>query len=158
MNEREELLIKFNKAMPLVNELSEKEDKFVKYSKTKGTLKKVTVVVVGILVLGIIIYAAAGEMGSFWGSFPLWILLALLIFLSVNNKKKLIESATEMNKIINSAELSFIPASYLNSFDITGIYKVLSDMRADTLKEAINTWEQEKHNMRMEAKPTVIVK
>ncbi len=31
-------------------------------------------------------------------------------------------------------------------------------MRADTFKEAINVWEQDKHNMVMESKPTVIVR
>lgn len=159
MNEREELLMKFQKAMPLVEELSKKENKFVKCTKTKGTLAKVIVVVVGLLIIAFIPYMCFGKLGEFiMGSIPFDVFLAVMIWLSVVNKKKMNENDAGIQKILNSDELSFIPVSYLNSFDIIGIYKVLLDMRADTFKEAINVWEQDKHNMVMEAKPAVIVK
>lgn len=153
MNEREELMLKFQKAMPLVEELSKRENKFVKYTKTKGTLAKVIVVIVGLLIIALIPYICFGKLGDFIkGGVPFFILLAIMIWLSVINKKKLNENRAETQKILDSAELSFIPVSYLNSFDIIGIYKVLLDMRADTFKEAVNVWEQDKHNMVMEAK------
>lgn len=159
MNEREEFLIKFNEAMPLIEKLDKNEIESSKLYKTKDRVTKAMVVVAGILILGIIIYVAVGEIGSFIaGSFPLWIVLALIIFLFVNNKKKIKKNEEEMVQIINSDELSFIPFSYRRqSFEMIGIYKILLDMRADTFKEALNVWEQEKHNMVMEAKVAAMV-
>lgn len=160
MNEREELLIKFQKAEPLINEFSRREDKFVKCTKTKDRLAKIIVVFALLVIVSLII--CMSESGGFLGFIkavlPFMCLLAIAIFGYVTNKKKMGENETEINKIINSDEFSFVPFSYRNPVDMVGIYMVLVDMRADTFKEAINVWEQDKHNMRMEAKPTVIVK
>lgn len=160
MNERDELLAKFNKAMPLIEELSKREDKSIKYTKTKGTLTKAIAVFTFMVVFAIIVCISMGwGFGSFIeGCFPFCVPWGIMIWLYTVNKKKIILNNTEIVKILGSEELSFIPFSYQNYFDIIGIYKVLLDMRADTFKEAINVWEQDKHNMVMEAKPAVIVK
>ncbi len=162
MNEREELMLKFQKAMPLVEKLSKRENKFVKCTKTKGTLTKVIALFTFFVVFSFIVCISVKDMGGFFGfikgAFIFYVPLAIAIFGYITNKKKLHENRIETQKILDSDELSFIPVSYLNSFDIIGIYKVLLDMRADTFKEAINVWEQDKHNMVMEAKPAVIVK
>lgn len=158
MNEREELLTKFNKAMPLVEELSKREDKSVKYNKTKDRLAKIIVLCAFFVALGLIVCISADMGDCLSGCVPFVIFLAIMIWLSVVNKKKITLNNTEIVKILGSEELSFIPFSYHNSFDIIGIYKVLLDMRADTFKEALNVWEQDKHNMVMEAKSAVIVK
>lgn len=158
MNEREELLEKFQKAIPLVNELGSLENKSDKYTKTKDRLAKIIVVFAAIVILYIPYCIFSGEIGGLLSGIPFYIILALVIYLSKANKKKMGENETEINKITNSDEFSFVPFSYRNPVDMVGIYMVLVDMRADTFKEAINVWEQDKHNMRMEAKPTVIVK
>lgn len=161
MNEREELLVKFEKAIPLINELGSLENKSDKYTKTKDRLAKIIVVFAFLAIFSLVVCISFkyGFSGFIEAVLPFMCLLAIAIFGYVTNKKKMGENETEINKIINSDGLSFIPVSYrCQSFDIYGIYKVLFDMRADTLKEAINVWEQDKHNMKMEAKPTVIVK
>lgn len=158
MNEREELLEKFQKAIPLVNELSSLYNKTDKQTKTKDRLAKAIVIFAAIVILYIPYCIFSGEIGGLLTGIPFYAILAVLIYLSKANKKKLSENETEINKITNSDEFSFVPFSYHNPVDMVGIYMVLVDMRADTLKEAINVWEQDKHNMRMEAKPTVIVK
>ncbi|MDE6780236.1 MAG: hypothetical protein K2J40_02070 [Ruminococcus sp.] len=160
MNEREELLEKFQNAMPLVNELSSLENKSAKYDKTKDRLAKIIAVFTFIVVFAIIVSVSFkwGFGGFIEGSFPFIVGLAIMIWLYTVNKKKIIVTKDAMTKIFNSEELSFIPFSYRNSVNIVGIYMVLVDMRADTFKEALNVWEQDKHNMVMEAKPSVIVK
>ncbi len=160
MNEREELLAKFQKAMPLVNELSSLENKSAKYDKTKDRLAKIIAIFTFIVVFVIIVSVSFkwGFGGFIEGSFPFIVGLAIMIWLYTVNKKKIIATKEAMTKIFDSEELSFIPFSYRNSVNIVGIYMVLIDMRADTFKEAINVWEQDKHNMVMEAKPSVIVK
>ena len=162
MNEREELLAKFQKAMPLVNELSSLENKSAKCEKTKGTLKKViaffTFTVVFAFVVCISVDSMGGFLGFIEGAFIFYAPLVIAIFGYRANKKKIIATKEAMTKIFDSDELSFIPFSYRNSVNIVGIYMVLVDMRADTFKEAINVWEQDKHNMVMEAKPNIVVK
>lgn len=158
MNEREELLVKFEKSIPLVNEFGSLENKSDKCTKTKDRLAKIIVVIAAIVILYIPYCIFSGEIGGLLSGIPFYILLAVMIYLSKANKKKLSENEAAINKIINSDEFSFVPFSYRNPVDMVGIYMVLVDMRADTFKEAINTWEQDKHNMKMEAKPTVIVK
>lgn len=158
MNERDELLAKFNTAMPLVNELNSLENKSIKYNKTKSRLAKIIVIVVGMLIIGAIPMVAYEGLGAFIsGSIPFDVFLALMIYLSVANKKKIKATDDAVTKIFNSDELSFIPFSYRNSVNICGIYMVLVDMRAYSLTDAINIWEQDKHNMVMEAKSSVIV-
>lgn len=161
MNEREELLAKFNKAMPLINELNSLENKSAKYDKTKDRLVKIIAVFTFMVVFAFVVCISVDFLGGFGGfiqgAFIFYVSLAIAIFGYIANKKKIIATKEAMTKIFDSEELSFIPFSYRNSFDIIGIYKVLLDMRADTFKEAINVWEQDKHNMVMEAKSSIIV-
>lgn len=154
MNEREKLLAKFQKAMPLVNELSSLENNSTKYNKKKGRLSKTIVIIIGMLVLALPYMFVEGIGGYIIGGSPLFILLAIMIWSSTVNKKKIKATDDAITKIFNSEELSFIPFSYRNAVNIVGIYMVLVDMRADTFKEALNVWEQDKHNMIMEAKST----
>ena len=162
MNEREELLAKFQKAMPLVNELSSLENKSAKCEKTKGTLKKVIAFFTFTVVFSLVVCMSVESMGGFGGfiqgAFIFYAPLVIAIFGYRANQKKIIATKDAMTKISDSEELSFIPFSYRNSVNMVGIYMVLVDMRADTFKEALNVWEQDKHNMIMEAKPSVIVK
>ncbi|MDE5770113.1 MAG: hypothetical protein K2I06_00575 [Ruminococcus sp.] len=162
MNEREELLAKFQKAMPLVNELSSLENKSAKYEKTKDKLKKViaflTFMVVFALVVCLSVKSMGGFLGFIEGAFIFYAPLVIAIFGYRANQKKIIVTKDAMTKISDSEELSFIPFSYRNSVNMVGIYMILVDMRADTFKEALNVWEQDKHNMIMEAKPAVMVK
>lgn len=162
MNEREELLAKFQKAMPLVNELSSLENKSAKYEKTKDKLKKViaffTFMVVFALVVCMSVKSMGGFLGFIEGAFIFYAPLVIAIFGYRANQKKIIATKDAMTKISDSEELSFIPFSYRNSVNMVGIYMILVDMRADTFKEALNVWEQDKHNMIMEAKPAVMVK
>lgn len=162
MNEREELLTKFQKAMPLVNELSSLENKSAKCEKTKDKLKKVIVFFGFMVVFSLVICLSVDFLGGFGGfiqgAFIFYAPLVIAIFGYRANQKKIIATKDAMTKISDSEELSFIPFSYRNSVNMVGIYMVLVDMRADTFKEAINVWEQDKHNMVMEAKPNIIVK
>ncbi|MDE5584547.1 MAG: hypothetical protein K2J08_12695 [Ruminococcus sp.] len=160
MNEREELLEKFQKAMPLVNELTSLDNKADKYDKTKDTLRKVIAVFTFIVAFsGVVSVAMDWGIGGFIGAVWMFILgLGLIIWLYTVNNKKIAQNNEEREKIKNSEEFSFVPLSYRNPVNMVGIYMVLVDMRADTFKEAINVWEQDKHNMVMEAKPSVIVK
>ena len=161
MNEREELLAKFNKAMPLIEALDKNENESFKFSKTKDRLAKIIAFFTFIVVFAIIVSISFkwGFGGFIEGSFPFIVGLGIMIWLYTVNKKKIKKNEEEMVKILNSDELSFIPASYrCESYNMIGIYKVLLDMRADKFKEALNVWEQDKHNMVMEAKSAVIVK
>lgn len=158
MNERDELLAKFNTAMPLVNELNSLENKSIKCITLTKAIAFFTFMVVFVFVVCISV-DYLGKFGGFIkGGFPFYVALGIMIWLYTVNKKKVKATDDAITKIINSDELSFIPFSYRNSVNIVGIYMVLVNMRADTFKEAINVWEQDKHNMVMEAKPTVIVK
>lgn len=163
MNERDELLEKFNTAMPLVNELNSLENKSAKCTKTNKKLIKAIVVlaffVIGCTMLTIGVGAASDDSFMFFiqGAFPLWVILGIMIWCFIANKKKLKTTDETIAKIANSDELSFIPFSYRNSVNMVGIYMVLVDMRAYSLTDAINIWEQDLHNRIMEAKPSVIV-
>lgn len=46
--------------------------------------------------------------------------------------------------------VDFVPTKYRHSADVNWLFTYLDDGRADTLKEAINIYEQELHNWRME--------
>ena len=149
--------------MPLVNELNSLENKSAKCAKTKEKLIKAIVVLAFFVIFDTMLTIGVGAtsddsfMFFMQGAFPLWVILGIMIWCCIANKKKLKANDETIAKIANSDELSFIPFSYRNSVNIVGIYMVLVDMRANTFKEAINVWEQDKHNMVMEAKSSVIV-
>lgn len=163
MTEREELLAKFNKAMPLIEALAKNENESFKLTKTKDRLAKIIAVFTFMVVFAFVVCISVDFLGGFGGfiegAFIFYVPLVIAIFGYRANKKKIKKNEEEMVKILNSDELSFIPASYrCESYNMIGIYKVLFDMRADTFKEALNVWEQDKHNMVMEAKSAVIIK
>lgn len=52
----------------------------------------------------------------------------------------------------NRAIIDFFPPNYRYSYAMQKIYKILLNRRADTLKEAINVFENDEHNIRMESR------
>lgn len=148
LTEREKLVMNCYGAMPLVNQLLELDRKFVRYYKTKDILSKIIVFFASIFVLyvlfSILWMGFDGFMEVFF-SFALMLIIPVLLYKS--NKKKINKSEDEMNKILGSEELGFIPASHLNTYDVVGIYTVAVEDETDTLEDAIFLWEQKKTYM-----------
>lgn len=77
----------------------------------------------------------------------LFVSLAITIWLLDVNKKKFKKNEAKMREILSSEELSFIPESYRNTYDIVGIYQIMfnnDDDKIETLEDAIYSWEQKK--------------
>lgn len=145
LTEREKLVMNCYGAMPLVNQLIELDRKFAGYYKAKGTLSKIIAFFASIFVLYFL--SAIFWMG-FDGFMTVVLTFALILIVPVllykSNNKKISRSTDEMNKILGSEELSFIPSSYLNIHDVIGIYIVAVEDEPDTLEDAIYLWEQKK--------------
>lgn len=146
LTERERLVMNCYDAMPLVNQLFELDRKFVRYYKTKSILSGIIVFFAFVFVLYVLFSVFRLRFSGFMGvilSFALILIIPVLLYKS--NNKKISRSKDEMNKILSSEELSFIPSSYLNTYDVVGIYMVAVEDEADTLKDAIDLWEKKKH-------------
>lgn len=146
LTEREKLVMNCYGAMPLVNQLFELDRKFVRYYKTKSILSGIIVFFAFVFVLYVLFSVFWLGFSGFMEvilSFALILIIPVLLYKS--NNKKISRSKDEMNKILNSEELSFIPSSYLNTYDVVGIYMVAVEDEANTLKDAIDLWEKKKH-------------
>lgn len=152
LTDREKLVFNFGNVIPLINKLFALDRKFVKCDKTKDRLSKIIVLIVGYLILALIICLSAKSMGMglsyfFEGCPILVVLLAITIWLFDVNKKKFKKNEAKMLEILSSEELSFIPESHRNTYDIVNIYQIVvenEDDKIDTLEDAIYLWEQKK--------------
>ncbi|MCD7741847.1 MAG: hypothetical protein LUI06_06560 [Ruminococcus sp.] len=50
----------------------------------------------------------------------------------------------------NAELIESVPEAYCNSYSLQSIANIIQNRRADTLKEALNVYEQDEHNKRME--------
>ena len=131
--------------------------------KSAGIAFVILAAVVVILFLGVSIQLAfeqskPGHVGTgivasfFFGGIPF--LVGFLFMRSSKNKKARCEEhlkAIEKAKAeLQETDISIIPPAYRNIYAIDFIYQALINQRAMTMQEAVNLYEQEMHNNRME--------
>ncbi len=169
MNEREELLQKFAAAEPMISELGQTEvaamtalqesEKALKMSKGFWLL---LYFLAGFYGFGIPLGMIAELLDS---AFLLLVMVVGMIgggifavkYLRSMQKKKADEAQQRCDtakqrhlQLRSSAELSFIPPDYRYSFCIQKIRSYLANSRAMTMQEAVNLYENEAHQERME--------
>ena len=62
----------------------------------------------------------------------------------------LLEELEEMDKLIGEADKELLPPDYRDSDSLSFIYDALINQRATTIKEAVNLYEQDKQNKKIE--------
>lgn len=85
--------------------------------------------------------------------------IILAVLLCINNRKKIQEKQAELTKNVNIlnqiihenyAGLTAVPEAYRYTYAVSTMLSYVDAMRADSMKEAINLYEEELHRMRME--------
>lgn len=156
MTEREILLQHISDSANVIDEIAKKEDKYYHNDeladkfKHKSSMKK--------LIIGsIICLIAAAWLGSGIGGIVPFI--PLLIFLgvwgiykysSISYRAKANAYSKEIQQLQADSSLSWLPPAYRTSYCYGKISEYLQNMRAETLKEALNLLETEMHQDRVE--------
>lgn len=85
--------------------------------------------------------------------------IIIAVLLCINNRKKIQEQQTELTKNVNILNqiihenyegLVAVPEAYRYTYAVSTMLRYVEAMRADSMKEAINLYEEELHRMRME--------
>lgn len=177
--EREELLGHINECAGIMNQLKQKEDEYnilnealnKKWNPTKNMngLGKIIFYLVVFSAIGLLsIFSLSILMGFLVafssdpiGTIPYLLfgiaILAIIIFIaSSSNKKKnekrvrMQELDKEMTELSTSPLLSWLPPDYRCTLAYFAIAGYVQNLRANTLQEALNLYETEKHQTRLE--------
>ncbi len=148
-DERGALLVQMENSLPVMTAIKEKEDALEPYDseliekleKKASNGRRNLIAVSGLLI------------------YLIGIVITLPIALYKQNKyKKQLEEAkqtkskyeSELSVLRNDAVLSWLPYDYRDSTSFAMLYSYIRNMRANSLKEAINLLETEKHQARVE--------
>ena len=160
MNEREILIADISGSFESMRVVEAIEAEFIltlsKRAKARGVGRFILFYLVGAALGGLIMmmFANSQAAGSLIG-FALFILPILLpivmrIMSTKTYDKKLNKLNEELVTAKNNPSLCWLPMAYRDSFSFKNIATYVQNMRANTLQEAINLLETEKHQARLE--------
>ena len=154
--EKEELLQKIDKLVPLMAELAKAENVISDYPKVKSKAYKWIMLSLWPAFLGILFFfgfltATEDKLKFFLITLILFVPTALAIVASSKKKQKYDDAVKKVKEIENDPALSWIPISYRNSYAFSYISDCITSGRADTLKEALNDFESYQKNLLLAA-------
>ena len=154
--EKEELLQRINKSVPLMAELAKAENVISDYPKVKSKAYKWIMLslwpaFLGILFLVGFLTATEDKLKFFLITLILFVPTTLAIVAFIKKKQKYDEAVKKSKDIENDPTLSWLPISYRNSYAFSYISDYITSGRADTLKEALNDFEAYQKNLLLAA-------
>jgi uncharacterized Zn finger protein (UPF0148 family) len=164
-SEKATVMEKINGSFEVMKAMKEKEDAISKCSEEHNELEtkqngKKTARTVAYIVCGIFIVSGLGSLRN--GGIAIIVICAIVIACLVGSVKKrkarmtsLIEEigrySKELEVLKNDGTIQWLPYDYRDSTAFAYIYSYLTNLRASNLKEAINLYETEKHQQRLES-------
>ncbi|MDE6004445.1 MAG: zinc ribbon domain-containing protein [Oscillospiraceae bacterium] len=164
-SERELVLHNMENSFSVMTAIKEKEIQIASYEETIAHEQKEARMLqtIGFFAIG---YFICIFIGAFSDSGEVFTTLGVIIFVAfgilgivnrIHHKKKaakFIEKKgicdQELEMLKNDAVLSWLPYDYRDSTSFAYLFSYLNNMRASNLKEAINLYETEKHQARLE--------
>ena len=159
-NEREAVIAQATNCLPVMTSMKENEDKIEgleeeieKYEKKGKISYAIFIYIICLFIVGMILIKAP--------NFIQWLAIIACVPIPVMYRKKKLNKAAELkaqkqdceNQISvlkQDATLSWLPYDYRDATSFAMILSYLENMRANTLREAINLLETEKHQARVE--------
>ena len=160
MNERETLIQNISAALPIAQQMSLIEEEVGKLHEEREKKKKIGVGLIILLIIavlcvlyGFVVIVATKHLDGLFN-----VVLGVIPFVAVYKRLqrakecliKIEELKEKYQGMQNDSNLSWLPMDYRSSFCISEIATYVQNGRADTLKEAINLFETEQHNQRLE--------
>lgn len=168
MTERDELVANISASLEAMKKIEFYENELEYLSenrrKARGVGSFVLFYLVGAVLGGLLmmIFANVNDMSGLivFSMFILPILVPIIarIIRTKHYDKKIAETTPELIEAKNTPVLNWLPVTYRNSVSFSYIASYIQNMRANTLAEALNLFETEKHQARLEAKATSITK
>lgn len=168
MNERETIIQQFTDAGPVIEELKQSQlslvnamDEEKKAKKLSGILFTYLYVLLGMILCGIAALLFALILPDSLDTLvELLVIAGTIVFTVIMRKrgkqkqeeaqKKIDEEKQHFISIANKPELSFIPPDYRHTLCIVRLYNYFVNGRVNTMQEAVNLYETEAHQERME--------
>lgn len=165
MTEREELSKKINDSFDIMKQIDVCEDEIIlnmkKRKKAKGIGRFILLFIICACIAAIpfSIFSAIPFINDTLLAIPAFavcFLFPIITPLILGNKsaakydKKIAELQAKLTEYQNSPLLSWLPMTYRDTVSYSYISSYIEDMRANTLQEAINLFETEKHRARLE--------
>lgn len=154
MTETEKLIGQINESAAIMTEVDKNEDVVIaNEEKLRKGEKWILVVIVSLLLSMLFGYLAVSIGEPLVGIILIVVfaaILALQIRSRMNRKKKITDLTAKNNELTNNPVLAWLPMDYRNGYDFFKIAEYVQNQRANTLQEAINLLEREKHERRVE--------
>lgn len=164
MNEKEAIIKNISESAHITEQMKKIEEQLInkESSALKYSVKKPSGITIIAAILGIVFTLGGGftdkdHVGAGLLAIVCFVIVAKYVLTTILNKTALdkikadISSLdTEHKKLRNDSKLHWLPEAYRNSTDISMIASYIQNGRADTMREALNLLEQDKHNQRME--------
>ncbi len=154
MTEKEMLIAAMTSSHGVMQEIEAKEDEYLKLKEKLDKASRVLYVVL-IIILGFFVGMSTSRIvGEFLSIVLCAATIAVLLMLrstSINGiKKKMQKVANELGQLKSDSTLNWLPMDYRHSLAYNAITSYVINMRANTLQEAINLFETELHQARVE--------
>ncbi|MDE6665865.1 MAG: zinc ribbon domain-containing protein [Ruminococcus sp.] len=159
VSEKEVVLSEMNNSFAVMTAIKEKEFAIAEHTESieKEYEKSKKRYVVLIWFIGIILSSAFSAFGNFVSVLTIIAFGVIGVFYRKKHKKKsetlLSEKSNyeqELEILKNDAVLYWLPYDYRDSESFAYLFSYINNMRASSLKEAINLYETEKHHTRLE--------
>lgn len=160
MNEKEVLIANISGSFESMRVVEAIEAEFIltltKRAKARGVGRFILFYLVGAALGGLImmmfahVEAISGVIAFSMFILPILLPIVMRIMSTKNYDKKLNKLNEELVNAKNNPSLYWLPMAYRDSFSFKNIVSYIENMRANTLQEAINLLETEKHQARLE--------
>lgn len=153
MTEKEMLIVYMTESLEVMKQIQTKEEEYSSLSEKLDKYSRILYIVL-IVIAGIIVASFASKLGNFVSSaLGVATIVSLLVLrsVSVNGiKSKMKKVENEVGQLKSDPTLKWLPLNYRHSLAFNAIYSYIINMRANTLQEAINLYETELHQARVE--------
>lgn len=152
--EKEILIAAMTASHGIMQQVEEKEQEYLKLKETLDKASRMLYVVL-IIILGVVVGMSTSKAVGDAMSIVLCaaVIAALLVLRSksINGiKRKMQKTSDDLTQLKSDPVLNWLPMDYRHSIAYNAIISYIINMRANTLQEAINLFETELHQARVE--------